>query len=200
MITVLGQFFLVRRTDDDPPPSPLPTVCRFKTSPCVRSKRPRVYGHHAYMIQQMFAWCRHTRGRFECTHGGVLEAKYGFFHVFLRAATYTKHTPRPPTTPRPQRHTPHNTTHNMTRRQRETRLDKRGRYKTRRQEKMKRGETRREKERRREGEKERRREGEKERRREGEKERRREGEKERRREGEKEKEKEKREDERENER
>ena len=54
-----------------------PSVCRFKTSPCVGSKRLRVYRQHAHMFQHMCAWCRHTRGRFECTHGGVFEATNG---------------------------------------------------------------------------------------------------------------------------
>ena len=47
-------------------------VCPFKTCPCVRSKRPRVYRHHAHMLKHMCAWCRYTRGRFERTHGHVL--------------------------------------------------------------------------------------------------------------------------------
>ena len=157
MITVRGQI-LVTRTDDDP----LLPVCPFKTSPCVRSKRPRVYRHHAHILKLMCAWCRHTRGRFECTHGGVFESTHGFFSKFFqRAATHTHthtQTPHTPTTPRPQRHTPHNTTHNITRRPRERQRerqrkktekedreretekegqDKRRRHKTRRQEKMK---------------------------------------------------------------
>ena len=45
------------------------TVCRFKTSSCVGSKRPRVHRHHAHMCFNMYAWCRYTRGRFESTHG-----------------------------------------------------------------------------------------------------------------------------------
>ena len=45
------------------------SVCTFKTPPCEDSKRPRVYGHHARMCYHMRAWCRYTRGRFECTHG-----------------------------------------------------------------------------------------------------------------------------------
>ena len=47
-------------------------VCPLKTSPCVRSKRSRVYRHHAHMLKHMCAWCRHTRGRFERTHLRVL--------------------------------------------------------------------------------------------------------------------------------
>ena len=42
-----------------------------KTPPCVDSKRPRVYRHHAHMCYHMRAWCRYTRGRFESTHGDV---------------------------------------------------------------------------------------------------------------------------------
>ena len=41
-----------------------------KKPPCVDSKRPRVYRHHAHMCYHMRAWCRYTRGRFESTHGG----------------------------------------------------------------------------------------------------------------------------------
>ena len=48
-----------------------------KTPPCVHSKRPRVCRHHAHMCFNMCAWCRHTRGRFECTHGGVFERTHG---------------------------------------------------------------------------------------------------------------------------
>ena len=44
-----------------------------KKPPCVDSKRPRVYRHHARMCQNMRAWCRYTRGRFERTHGGFLD-------------------------------------------------------------------------------------------------------------------------------
>ena len=36
------------------------TVCRFKTAPCVRSKRPRVCRHHAHMCFNMCAWCQYT--------------------------------------------------------------------------------------------------------------------------------------------
>ena len=96
-------------------PCPSPR-CGFKTSPYVRSKRPRVYRQHAHMFQHICACCPHTRRRFECTHGGVFEWTHGFFHVFSACRNTHKHTPRPPTTPRPQRHTTqHNTTqHNTT--------------------------------------------------------------------------------------
>ena len=87
--TVRGQI-LVSRTDDDP----LPPVCGFRTSPCVPAPRAHVFQH---MFQH-----RHTRGRFECTHGGALEAQYGFFHVFFSACR-NSHT-----------HQTHNTTTNNT--------------------------------------------------------------------------------------
>ena len=45
-------------------------VCPLNTSPCVRSERLRVYRHHAQTCLNMCAWCRHTRGRIECIHGG----------------------------------------------------------------------------------------------------------------------------------
>ena len=38
--------------------------------PCVHSKRPRACRQHAHMLFNMCACCRHTRGRFEWTHGG----------------------------------------------------------------------------------------------------------------------------------
>ena len=137
-------LFLASRTGGDP----LLPVCPFKTCPCVCSKRPRVYRHHAHTLLNMCACCRHTRGRFECTHGGVLSLHTGFSACHTttntdthqhtptpqqhttqhnthkqptpstHTHTHTKHTPRPPTTSRPHRHTPHNTTHNITRRER----------------------------------------------------------------------------------
>ena len=70
------------------------TLC----SPCVQTKRPGVYvqnvprvcRHHAHMLKHMCAWCRHTQGRFECTHGGVFESTHFFFTLFFqRAATHT---------------------------------------------------------------------------------------------------------------
>ena len=59
-------------------PAPLSPV----PLPCVRSKRSRVYQQHAHLLKHICAWCRHTRGRFECTHGGVFESTHGFFNVF----------------------------------------------------------------------------------------------------------------------
>ena len=53
-------------------------VCgKQKKPPCVDSKRPRVYRHHARMCQNMRAWCRYTRGRFESAHGGFLDRHTG---------------------------------------------------------------------------------------------------------------------------
>ena len=51
-------------------PSSHLSVCPFKTSPCVRSKRPNVCQHHAHMCFNMWAWCWYTCGRFERTHTG----------------------------------------------------------------------------------------------------------------------------------
>ena len=78
----------------DPLPSLLP-VCRFKTSPCVPAKRAHV--------EHMRAFCRHTRKRFEPTHGDVL-----FLHTKgLSACQAAPHTP----------HTTHTTKHHNTKTQ-----------------------------------------------------------------------------------
>ena len=53
------------------------SVCPLNTSPCVRSKRTRVYQHHAHTCFSMCAWCRHTRGRIGRTHGDVLDGHTG---------------------------------------------------------------------------------------------------------------------------
>ena len=45
--------------------------CGTLKNPCVRSTRPRVYRHHAHMLEHVCAWCRHTRRRVERTHGDV---------------------------------------------------------------------------------------------------------------------------------
>ena len=106
-----------------PPDDLLHPVCGFN--------RPRVYRHHAHMFKHMYAWCWQTRGRFECTHGGVFGIHTRVFSTFFNVPqhtqtnkhTHTKHPPRPPTTPRPQRHTTqHNTQHHTEteRRQRKT--------------------------------------------------------------------------------
>ena len=44
-----------------------PSVCAFKTPACVRSKRPRVYVHHAHMLKSMCAWCRKLYAQDEST-------------------------------------------------------------------------------------------------------------------------------------
>ena len=49
-----------------------------KKPPCVDSKRPRVYRHHAHTCYHMCAWCRYTRGRFEWTHSGAGEGHRQF--------------------------------------------------------------------------------------------------------------------------
>ena len=69
MITLRGQI-LVSRIGDDPPsapvcPSKTLSVFTFKTFPCVLAPSPHV--------SYMWAWCRHTRGRFESTHGKRFE-------------------------------------------------------------------------------------------------------------------------------
>ena len=66
------------------------------------------------MLKHMYAWCRHTRRRFECTHGGVFESTPVFTTFFQRAATHTQtHTnTHTPNTPRPQRHTERETCRN----------------------------------------------------------------------------------------
>ena len=63
---------------------------------------------NTWLVVNMCAWCRHTRGRFERTHGDVLSGHTGFFSVYTTHAR--THRPRPQT---------HNTTRNITRRQRQ---------------------------------------------------------------------------------
>ena len=67
VIAIRGHI-LVSRTHDDPC---IPVCMYKKIPPCVDSKRPRVYRHHAHMLKHMCVWCGHTRRRFECTPGGV---------------------------------------------------------------------------------------------------------------------------------
>ena len=92
-VTTLRGPFLVSRTGNDDPSLPPrrvsiqnASVCSFKKFPCVPAASPHV--------SCMWAWCR-------CTRGNVYT---GFFHVFFGVAQHTKHTPRP------QRHTLHDTT------------------------------------------------------------------------------------------
>ena len=50
-----------------------PPVCRFKTSPCVRSKRLRVYRQNARMLNRCARFAGTHPRRLECTHVGVLD-------------------------------------------------------------------------------------------------------------------------------
>ena len=63
---------------------------RFKTSACVPAPSP----HFSYM----WAWCRYTRGRFERTHGGVLNVHTGVFTCFSPCRTTPHHTHQSHTT------------------------------------------------------------------------------------------------------
>ena len=110
VLTTRGQI-LVGRTYDDLLP---PRVYVQQSPPCVKL---------------MCAWCRHSRGRFECTHGGVFESTHRFFHVFFSVPQYTQ----------TRTHKHNTTTHTTTRRQRqrETETD-REREKERRREKRER--------------------------------------------------------------
>ena len=96
--------------------------CDTLKTPCVRSKCPHECRLHAHMCFNICAWCLHTRGRFESTHGGVQDATPHRTHTM----TTTTHT------------TQHSITHNITRRRRkrekkteEERQDKRRQMKTR---------------------------------------------------------------------
>ena len=127
------------------------SVCPLKTSPCVLSKRPRVYRHHAHMC---FKHVHAARGA--GIHGDVLNVHTEaflnphtvFFHIFSACRNTHKHTQThtPNThhdhhhhhqpfqlhnqqqrnTPHTQYHndTPHNTRHNITRRQRQTETER----------------------------------------------------------------------------
>ena len=119
VITTRGRILVSRTNDDAPAPPP---VCRLKKKPCVDSKRLRVYRHHAHMCYHMCAWCRHTRRRFECTHGGVSNP-HTFFHVFFSVPPHTQtHTN---THHDQQQHHDHNDTHHTeTETERETETDR----------------------------------------------------------------------------
>ena len=94
------------------------SVCTFKTTPCVPAPRPHV--------SYMWAWCRYTRGRFECTHG--------CFHMFFTVPHHT--TPHTPITHHDhQRHHDHITQHGDRNRERQRKRDKKREDETRRQEK-----------------------------------------------------------------
>ena len=89
-------------------------VCRLKTPPCVHSKRPRVIRQHAHMLKSMRACCRITQGRFECTHGDVLNLHTGVFSVPHHTAHTQPRTTTPQTTPQTPHALPHTTEHNIT--------------------------------------------------------------------------------------
>ena len=100
----------------------------------VDSKRPRVCRQHAHVCFDMCAWCPHTRRRFECTHGGVLNLHTGF------STCHT--TPRPQPQPQQQRHTAqtphalsHTTSHGDGDREEEKRREEKRREEKRREEK-----------------------------------------------------------------
>ena len=98
-----------------------PPVCAFNTSPCVRSKCPRVYRQHAHMKKT----CGHVAGthgdRVCIQHGDVLNAHTEVFsvpHHNKHHTTPNTHTP----THTPNTHTPtrtHNTDHPTRERERE---------------------------------------------------------------------------------
>ena len=70
--------------------------CGTLKNPCVHSKRP---------------WCRYTRGRFECTHGGRFERTHrGRGGVSVAHQHTLQHTPTS-THCTPTTHTTHNTEH-----------------------------------------------------------------------------------------
>ena len=94
---------LVSRTDDDP----LLPVCPFKTSPCVDSKRPRVYRHHAHMLKHMDAWCWH--GNVLNVHTEAFLNPYTFFPHFFSVQQHTQNTHKHTHT-----HQTHTTTTNNT--------------------------------------------------------------------------------------
>ena len=105
-ITCSSSMKNARLTTNSLPPS---------STPCVRSKRPRVYRHHAHTCFNMCAWCRYTRGRFGRTHKDVLSGHTGFFSAARPHHTPHTHTttqdttqddtPQHTTATRPQQHT-----------------------------------------------------------------------------------------------
>ena len=83
------------------------TVCRFKTPPCVHSKRPRVCWQHAHMCFNMCAWCRYTRGRLNLQKGGFPSTTHHTHHN-NRHKTQDTTAYHHNTTTQPQHtHTPH---------------------------------------------------------------------------------------------
>ena len=113
VITFRGQI-LVSRTNDDP-------------------LLPRVYRHHAHMLKHMCAWCRHTQGRFECTHLGVSYIHTRFFPRFFSVPQHTQTHTHPTHHTTPQHTTPHGDRDRETEKegQRKRRQDKTRKEKTR---------------------------------------------------------------------
>ena len=102
----------------------LKTTGPSKTYPCVRSKRPRVCRHHTHMLKHMCAWCWHTRGRFERTHG-VFSVSHHTHTPHHTAHTTTQDTTHKTQDTRPTTHqnnNNNNNNHNNTRREREEKM------------------------------------------------------------------------------
>ena len=93
------------------------SVCRFKTPPCVDSKRLRVFRQNARVSCDTFV-CWHTQRRFESTHGGFQRATphTPSHHTHTtHATTHATHTTHNNThTPHTPPHTPHTPTHTHT--------------------------------------------------------------------------------------
>ena len=124
VMTIRGQI-LLSSTDDDP----LPSVCGFKTSPCVRSKLPRVYVQNFPVCTGTMRTCFNTCARGADIHGDVLNVHTGTFlnphtgfstfsdyhnthkhkHKHTHTHTQTHHDHQ--TTPRPPNNTHHTTQH-----------------------------------------------------------------------------------------
>ena len=137
---------MVSRTDGALLPSPsfhpsLSSVCPSQNPPCVDSKRPRVYRHHA---QHMCAWCRYTRRRFEPTHGGFSACQAAPHHTHNTTQHTTQHTHHST----PQHRTPHGDRDRERQRQRQTETERdRERRQKHRERQRKRDKTRQEKKR-----------------------------------------------------
>ena len=101
----------------------------FKNPPCVRPRRPRVCLHHAHMLKHVCAWCPHTRGRFECTHGDVFESTHGCFAAFHTTTQDTTH--KTHKTQHQQHTTTTTTTHGDMERRRRKKTEKEREEKTR---------------------------------------------------------------------
>ena len=65
------------------------SVCAIENVPMCKQ--------HAHMLFSMWAWCRYTRGRFECTHGKRLESTQGGHRQFCLTRTTHVRSPLGPT-------------------------------------------------------------------------------------------------------